>query len=154
MKFSQDFFFDLGYFFDSIEPSVSWSKCWGMIQAIKKVWNLEMEKRKLRNILAIRLSQVYNTGACVYLYYGIEPPKNQDQLEAFEELTSILRKAIKTSGGSLSHHHGIGKKNSKYYNNAVSEAGVELFKAVKAKLDPNNIFDAGNLIEEEINAKL
>lgn len=147
-------FFDMGFLLDSIEPSVSWTKCWGMIQAIKHVWDLELEKRKLFNMLAIRISQVYNDGACVYLYYGIGPTHEKDQLETFEELTGIVRKAIKIAGGSLSHHHGIGKKSSKGYADAVSKVGVEMFKSIKARLDPNDVFDAGNLVEDKLEAKL
>lgn len=30
--------------------------------------------------MAIRISQVYNDGACIYIYYGIGPTKDQDQL--------------------------------------------------------------------------
>lgn len=144
----------MGFLFDSIEPSVSWTKCWGMIEAIKHTWKQELEKRKLFNMLAIRISQVYNDGVCVYLYYGIGPTTEKDQLETFEELTDILRHSIKLTGGSLSHHHGIGKKSSKGYPEAVSRTGVNMFTAIKQKLDPNNVFDAGNLIEDKNGAKL
>lgn len=144
----------MGFLLDSIEPSVSWTKCWKMIESIKQTWSQELERRKLFNMLAIRISQVYNDGVCVYLYYGIGPTTEKDQLETFEELTDILRNSIKISGGSLSHHHGIGKKSSLGYVDAVSRVGVDLFKSVKAKLDPNDVFDAGNLIEDKMGAKL
>lgn len=125
-----------------------------MIQAIKLAWDAELEKRKIFHTLAFRISQIYNDGACVYLYYGIGSTDGRDQLEVFEELTDIVRKAINISGGSLSHHHGIGKKSSKYYADAVSDVGVQIFKAIKAKLDPNNVFDAGNLIGDGNMSKL
>lgn len=144
----------MGFLLDSIEPSVSWTKCWGMIQAIKNTWDEELAKRKLFNMLALRISQVYNDGVCVYLYYGIGPTTEKDQLETFEELTDIIRNTIKISGGSLSHHHGIGKKSSKGYAEAVSRTGVDIFRAIKTKLDPNNVFDAGNMLEDKSGAKL
>lgn len=147
-------FFDMGFLFDSIEPSVSWTKCWAMIHAIQQTWNKEMEKLKLFNILALRISQIYNDGVCVYLYYGIGPTTENDQLITFEQVTDSLRNAISLAGGSLSHHHGIGKKSAKRYNQAVSRVGVDMFKAIKAKLDPNNVFDAGNLVNEKLEAKL
>jgi alkyldihydroxyacetonephosphate synthase len=144
----------MGFLFDSIEPSVSWSNCWKMIQVIRNTWNEELCKRKLFNILALRISQIYNNGVCLYLYYGIGPTTERDQLETFEELTDILRKAIKVAGGSLSHHHGIGKKSSHGYAEAVSRVGVDIFRAIKTKVDPNNVFDAGNLDEDKNGAKL
>jgi hypothetical protein len=97
----QDLFFDMGFLFDSVEPSVSWSKCWSLINAIRGVWGEEVGKRNVFNILALRISQVYNDGVCVYFYYGIGPTKERDQLETFEELTDILRRVILASGGNL-----------------------------------------------------
>lgn len=150
----QDFFFDMGFLNDSIEPSVSWAKCWTMIDTVKKTWAKEVEKRKLLNLLAFRISQIYNDGVCVYMYFGIGPTTERDQLETYEELINIIRQVIKISGGSLSHHHGIGKKGSKGYVEAVSKVGGDLFKAIKTQVDPKNIFDAGNLVEDKLEAKL
>ena len=144
----------MGFLFDSIEPSVSWTQCWHMIEAIKATWKQEMAKRKILDLLALRISQVYNDGACVYLYYGIGPTSDRSQNEVFEEITDVLRKSIKAFGGSLSHHHGIGKKSSKGYPEAVSRVGVEMFHSIKQKLDPNNVFDVGNLVEDKNGAKL
>src|SRR4051812_34013961 len=124
----------MGFLLDSIEPSVSWSKVWNLIQSIQLTWKEEMSRRNLKNVLAVRISQVYNDGACVYLYYGIGPTTDKDQLETFEELTDILRAAVKVAGGCLSHHHGIGKKSSKNYVGAVSRVGADVFHAIKAKL--------------------
>ncbi|KAG5677422.1 hypothetical protein PVAND_007180 [Polypedilum vanderplanki] len=150
----RDFFFDMGFLFDSIEPSVSWSKSWSMINAIMNVWKEETGKRNIFNILALRISQIYNNGVCVYFYYGIGPTTEYDQLQIFEELTNILRKAILTTGGNLSHHHGVGKKSSKWYPASVSRVGVDVFNAIKSKVDPKNVFDVGNLVEDKSRAKL
>lgn len=144
----------MGFLFDSVEPSVSWGKCWTMISAIKNVWDEELEKRKIFNILALRISQIYNDGVCVYFYYGIGPTTEKDQLETFEEITDLLRKSIIATGGNISHHHGIGKKSSKWYPSSVSRVGVDMFHAIKSRLDPNNVFDAGNLVEDKNGAKL
>jgi alkyldihydroxyacetonephosphate synthase len=150
----QDFFFDMGFLLDSVEPAVSWTQCWTMINAIKRVWEEELKNRKIFNVLALRISQIYNGGVCVYFYYGIGPTHQKDQLETFEELTDILREAILAAGGNLSHHHGVGKKTSKWYPDAVSRVGVDMFHAIKSRLDPNNVFDAGNLVEDKQGNKL
>lgn len=124
-----------------------------MITAIYNAWHNEMQCRtNLQNGIAVRISQLYSSGACIYLYYGIGPTADRDQYETFEELTAILRKTICDAGGSVSHHHGVGKKNIKWYPRAVSEVGIEIYKSIKARLDPNNVFDASNLVE--LNSKL
>lgn len=144
----------MGFLADSIEPAVTWTKVWPMMEAIRHTWEGEMQKRKLVNMLAFRISQIYNDGVCVYFYYGIGSTGDRDQMETFEELTAILRKVVKITGGTLSHHHGIGKKSSKGYPDAVSKVGVEIFKSIKERLDPNDVFDVGNLLDDNISAKM
>jgi alkyldihydroxyacetonephosphate synthase len=144
----------MGYLVDAIEPSVSWTNCWPLIQKVQNAWIEETKQRNLLNLFAVRISQVYHAGACVYFYFGIGPTKDRDQLETMQEVTIIIREAIKTAGGSLSHHHGIGKKNVKEYPEAMSKVAVDMFKAIKAKLDPNDVFDSGNIVENQKHAKL
>lgn len=55
---------------------------------------------------------------------------------------------ILLNGGSISHHHGVGKLRSKWYSQSVSSVGVELYKSTKKELDPKNIFSAGNLLPD------
>lgn len=120
-----------------------------MIDAIKATWAIEMRNRKLQNVLFFRISQIYDNGVCVYFYYAIGPTPDRDQYEVYEELTDILRTTILAAGGTVSHHHGIGKKNMKWYPQAVSKLGIQVFKSIKQQLDPNNVFDAGNMFDSE-----
>lgn len=52
-------------------------------------------------------------------------------------------------GGSISHHHGVGKVRARWYKQSVSKVGVDLFKSAKIELDPKNIFATGNLLTAE-----
>lgn len=139
---------------DSVEPSVSWGNLWKVINAMKATWKRETEELKVQNFLGFRISQIYYDGVCLYIYYGIGPVGDRNQFKVFEDLYLKMRAAMLSSGASLSHHHGIGKKGAKLYPQVVSQVGVETFKAVKARLDPNNVFDAGNLVKIEPNPKL
>ena len=49
-------------------------------------------------------------------------------------------------GGSISHHHGVGKLRKKFLKNSIGETGVEMIKGLKNTIDPTNIFATGNLI--------
>lgn len=64
-------------------------------------------------------------------------------------IESKARDEILSSGGSISHHHGIGKLRSRWYPDSVSNVGVGLYKAAKNELDPRNIFATGNLLDED-----
>lgn len=72
-----------------------------------------------------------------------------NQLQIFEDLASYIKDAVQKFGGSLSHHHGIGKKNAAKYSKVLSKAGKDMLRSVKEKIDPKNIFAAANLIYSE-----
>ena len=57
-----------------------------------------------------------------------------------------LREVILEQGGSLSHHHGVGKIRRPFIPRSHSPSAIEAVGAVKRTLDPNNVFAAGNNI--------
>jgi alkyldihydroxyacetonephosphate synthase len=72
-------------------------------------------------------------------------------VEIYEEIENKARDEIIASGGSVSHHHGIGKIRRKWYAQSVSDIGVNLYKTTKEELDPKNIFAAGNFLPTTTN---
>jgi len=50
-------------------------------------------------------------------------------------------------GGSLSHHHGVGKLRKKWMERTISATGIKVLKGVKQTLDPTNVFGSNNLID-------
>lgn len=95
------------------------------------------------------MTQTYDAGACVYFYFGFNYSHIEDPVETYEHIESAARTEILLNGGSISHHHGVGKLRSKWYPQSVSSVGVGLYKAAKTELDPKNVFAAGNLLPEE-----
>lgn len=57
-----------------------------------------------------------------------------------------MREEILRSGGSISHHHGVGKLRKRFFKQTVSPAAIEYLKAVKKDMDPKGIFGARNTI--------
>jgi alkyldihydroxyacetonephosphate synthase len=100
------------------------------------------------HIASCRVTQVYDTGSCIYFYFAFNTQGIENAVHVYEEIEDAAREEILGCGGSLSHHHGVGKIRSKWYPKQVSPVGIAIYKAVKQQLDPNNIFAAGNLLPE------
>ena len=56
-----------------------------------------------------------------------------------EHLDEILK-----SGGSLSHHHGVGKLRREFLPRIMSQTALHWKRELKKTLDPANVFGAGN----------
>lgn len=65
-------------------------------------------------------------------------------------MTDFLKDVVLGCGGSLSHHHGVGHKNTARYNAIMSPLKKKMLKTLKDKLDPKNIFCVQNFFENSI----
>ena len=49
-------------------------------------------------------------------------------------------------GGTITHHHGVGRDHLPYMSAEIGELGIETLRAVKDRLDPAGIMNPGKLI--------
>lgn len=101
-------------------------------------------------MISSRLTQTYDSGCCIYFYFAFNYSNFNNPVEVYEMLEEHARDEIVASGGSISHHHGVGKLRKKWYPAAVSNLGVSLYSATKHSLDPDNIFACNNFIQSNI----
>jgi len=92
------------------------------------------------------VTQLYDTGVCIYFYFGFVWTGLKNPLETFSQIEHKARDCILQYGGSLSHHHGIGKLRKEWMKQSIGEKGMDVLKMLKQGIDPKNIFASGNLI--------
>ena len=131
---------------ESFETSVAWSDAVTLCNNVKRRLREEHSKRNLpgKPFATCRVTQVYPTGVCVYFYFayyfkGIENPS-----EVFSEIEHAARDEVLKSGGSLSHHHGIGKIRRDFLPRVLSPGILTWAQEIKKAVDPGDVFGAGN----------
>ena len=117
-----------------------------LIENVKKRLHAEYRARNLpaKDFVTARVTQIYETGAAIYFYYGFYFKDVPHPAQVYKELENIAREEILRSGGSLSHHHGVGKIRRAFLPAIMSPAALEWKRELKRSLDPDNIFGAGN----------
>jgi alkyldihydroxyacetonephosphate synthase len=131
---------------ESFETSVPWSGVLKLCENVKGRLAAEHAARGLpgRPFVTCRVTQVYQTGVCVYSYFGFYHKGVERPAEVFGELERAARDEILRSGGSLSHHHGVGKLRSGFLPRVFSPAALEWASEVKRAVDPGNLFGIAN----------
>lgn len=146
IAYLRDFALSYNYLGDSFETFAPWSKVQEVITATKsKV--IEEHKRRLlpgEVFVGCRVTQLYHDGACIYFYVCMFSGTVDDASCVFSEIENSARQEILRHGGSLSHHHGVGKIRNEFLRTMDSKAFRESVLAVKNGLDPTNTFGAGN----------
>lgn len=132
---------------ESFETSVPWSQLLPLCANVKARIYKEHQALGLagKPFVTCRVTQVYDTGACVYFYLGVFYKDVKDPPHVFKQLENAARDEILRSGGSLSHHHGIGKLRQHFLPEIMSDTMLQWNSLMKAAVDPQNIFGVGNL---------
>ncbi|MDY0360625.1 MAG: FAD-binding oxidoreductase [Desulforegulaceae bacterium] len=123
---------DFGIYIDTLETSVKWSN---LHEVHTKVRNFV--KSRPKTICMTHSSHFYPQGTNLYfIFIG--------KFSSKEEYLNFQRKIIEkidASGGSLSHHHGIGRMMAHLFKNHIGENEFEFFKNVKNYFDENHIMN-------------
>ncbi|MCP5098991.1 MAG: FAD-binding oxidoreductase [Chloroflexi bacterium] len=148
IAYIRDFLSDFHIIGETYETTVPWSKVDDVIDTVAKV---AIEQHNLYNLpgkpyVSPRITQLYQTGVCIYFTHGFSTMGVENPDEVFAKIEKKLRKTIMDTGGSLSHHHGIGKLRKDFMPRTISAAGIQMLKDVKTATDPDNIFGIRNNI--------
>lgn len=140
--------FMLGYWVlgESFETSVAWSEAKALCANVKqRLWQ-EHAKRGLpgRPFASCRVTQLYDTGVCISFYFAFHYKGVEGASEVYAELERAARDEILASGGSLSHHHGVGKLRQPFLARVFSPAALGWRRKLKAAIDPENVLGGGN----------
>lgn len=156
IAYIRDFVMNYHLLAESFETSVPWSRALSLCEKVKARLYEEHRRRNLpgKPFVTCRVTQVYQTGVCVYFYFGYYFKGVKNPSGVFADMEIAAREEILKCGGSLSHHHGIGKLRAPFLKDIKSPATLSFNKKAKQAVDPRNIFGGGNqgLGEEENNA--
>jgi len=146
IAYIRDFAMTYGFLAESFETFVPWSKLRSMINATKDRLKREHEERALPGnpIITCRVTQLYDEGVCVYFYFCMNFNNVKDPSGVFADIELAARLEILAQGGSLSHHHGIGKHRAPLMDNVNSESLKKVFMNLKDAVDPDNVFGVRN----------
>lgn len=138
----------------------------GLTSAVKARVRQEHRERCLPGnvLISTRVTQVYREGACVYVYIALYCKGVADPCGTYKEIEEAAREEIARWGGSVSHHHGVGKlkgqwiqkcnsssNSSDNYSSSSSATGMKgVIVSLKKSMDPGNVFGVrNNLLNEE-----
>ena len=99
-------------------------------------------------IVSCRFTYAYPDGPAPY-YTVTAPGKKGSLLEMGAEIKTAISETIVRLGGTISHHHAIGRYHDKWYKKQCPEAFARVLKAAKQQLDPAGIMNPGVLVDQK-----
>ena len=133
----------LGY---TTEVSVDWSNVTPLYDAIMNRVRTEFPRFADLTMLGAHSSHSYQTGTNLYFVYDydITCEPEQEITEYHIPLNAIIVEESLRLGGSMVHHHGIGKYRTPWTREEHGSA-YPMLEVLKRGFDPNGIMNAGTI---------
>jgi len=96
--------------------------------------------------VSCRFTHVYPDGPAPY-YTVLAPSQLSSQLEQWAEIKAAAADAIINSGGTITHHHAVGRDHRPWYDRQRPELFASTLRAAKNTLDPGWILNPGVLVD-------
>jgi len=78
---------------------------------------------------------------------GLRARPSGRELEQWDEIKVAAAEAIAALGGTITHHHAVGRDHRRWYLREVPQLFAGALRGAKAELDPAGIMNPGVLLE-------
>ena len=123
---------------DTIEVAGTWAVLRDLYHSMKHAFG------PLADIVGCHVSHVYPDGACLYFTLASACDDDNSALATLESWWETGMETCLSMGGSISHHHGVGRVKARWLREELGE-WWNVLAAVKASIDPNGIMNPGAL---------
>jgi alkyldihydroxyacetonephosphate synthase len=132
-----------GIFVETYETAVTWDRLETLVRTVKE---------RAREVLGgdgrvtCRLTHVYPDGAAPY-FTVLAPARRGDELAQWDEMKAAISEVVLDGGGTITHHHAIGRDHRPWYDAQRPEPFAAALRAAKAAVDPAGILNPGVLVD-------
>jgi alkyldihydroxyacetonephosphate synthase len=134
-------FLERGIVVDTLEVAAGWDRVHGLydrvLEALRRIPDLL--------VASAHCSHSYLQGTSLYFTFALQPPSLDRAEELYFRCRDAALEATLSAGGTISHHHGIGRQRVAWLRHELGQA-YELLLALKRALDPNGILNPGALL--------
>ena len=141
----------LGMVNETFETAITWDRFERFHTSVTKAAGDAVTAACGRGMISCRFTHVYPDGPAPY-YTVVAPGRAGAQLEQWDSIKAAASDAIIAGGGTITHHHAVGRDHRKWYDKERPELFARALRAAKTALDPKAILNPGVLFEPERSA--
>jgi alkyldihydroxyacetonephosphate synthase len=143
----RDTLMGMGAMVETLETSHTWSRLAELHTAAGSAIREALAEQGTPGLVFCHLSHAYPDGASLYFTF-ISRSRRGAELEQWGAVKRAASEAIVAHGGTITHHHAIGRDHRPYMEAEVGRSGLDVLRAVKEQLDPAGIMNPGKLLPD------
>jgi alkyldihydroxyacetonephosphate synthase len=140
----RDALVELGVVTETFETAITWDRFETFHRKVIGAARDAVRRICGTGIVSSRITHVYPDGAAPY-FTVLAPARPQSHLEQWDEIKAAVSEVILEGGGTITHHHAVGRDHRPWYDRERPELFAAALRAAKAKLDPAGILNPGVL---------
>jgi alkyldihydroxyacetonephosphate synthase len=144
----RDELLDRGVMVETLETATSWTNLEHLHAAVRRALRDALTERGTPPLVMCHVSHLYPSGASLYFTF-MAAQQRGEEMEQWRVAKSAASDAIVGNGGTITHHHGIGRDHAPWMRAEIGDAGIELLRAAKRRLDPRGVMNPGKLLPPE-----
>jgi len=141
----RDTLMGMGAMVETLETSHTWSRFGELHEAVGGAIRGALDGQGTPGLVFCHLSHAYADGASLYFTF-ISRSRRGAEIEQWQAIKRAACEAIVAHGGTITHHHAIGRDHTPYMEAEVGGSGLDVLQAVKEELDPLDIMNPGKLL--------
>jgi alkyldihydroxyacetonephosphate synthase len=135
----RDDLMERGVMAETLETATTWSNLGALYTAVSDALGAHAP------VVMCHVSHLYETGASLYFTF-IARQREGAEIEQWRAAKTAACDAIVAAGGTITHHHAVGRDHAPWLRHEASDTGVSALRAVKAQLDPEGVMNPGKLL--------
>jgi alkyldihydroxyacetonephosphate synthase len=139
----------LGMVSETFETAVTWDRFEAFHAGVVAATEDAVRRVCGAGRVSCRFTHVYPDGPAPY-YTVIAPGRPGGQLAQWAEIKQAAGDAIIRLGGTITHHHAVGRDHRPWYDRQRPDAFAAALGAAKRALDPAGVLNPGVLIDPAV----
>ena len=131
--------FGTGVIVDTMEVAGLWSAVPRLYDGIKTALSAHAQA------VACHLSHLYPSGSSLYFTFLIGAADDREAETTYRAAWKQAAKACTEAGGTITHHHGVGRLKAPFLTQDLGETGAHVLTRIRKALDPAGIMNPGGL---------
>ncbi|QUR66750.1 FAD-binding oxidoreductase [Mycobacterium spongiae] len=145
MPYQRDALVRRGVIAETFETACTWDGFDALHTAVTEAARAAIERICGTGAVTCRFTHVYPDGPAPY--YGIYGGGRWGSLDTqWDEIKAAVSDAISATGGTITHHHAVGRDHRPWYDRQRPDAFAAALRAAKSALDPAGVLNPGVLL--------
>jgi alkyldihydroxyacetonephosphate synthase len=136
----------IGVMAETFETAITWERFDALHERVTAAAREALGPEAAQARVQCRFTHVYPDGPAPY-FTVIAPARRGSEVEQWLTVKAAVSDAIVAAGGTITHHHAIGRDHRPWYDQQRPELFAAALRALKATTDPAGVMNPGVLID-------